>query len=120
MEMQTFNGKRDINEGETASTMSQSRVSGIRALQGKQIAQKSQAQFGGMAKRPNEGRKGVQFADADDGSPSHSPDNMREGKDGIRKLDKALADGQHVDQLERQISSLEDFSKQKSRFIRDL
>ena len=39
MEMETFNGKRDINEGETASTLSQSRVSANKAEKGQQIAQ---------------------------------------------------------------------------------
>lgn len=98
-EMETFNGKRDINEGETASTLSQSRVSN-KTGRGQQIAQQSQASYGGMSQRGrriNDGRKGnVKFAN-DEGSRSPSPEFMREGKDAIRAIDQALADGDDVD-----------------------
>ena len=46
--METFNGRREINinEGETASSMSQSRVS-HKADKAQQIAQDAQSKFGG-------------------------------------------------------------------------
>ena len=71
-------------------------------------------------RRPNESRKGgnVQFAD-EEGSPSPSPENLREGKDAISHIDKALAEGERVDRYVRQVSSLEEFSKKNSRLIRD-
>lgn len=96
--METFNGKHDINDGETASTITQSRVSN-KTGRGQQIAQESQARSGGMSqggRRKNEGRKGVQFAE-NEGSPNQSPDFMRDDKDAIRAIDQALADGEDMD-----------------------
>ena len=44
---------------------------------------------------------------------------MHEGKDAIRAIDQALADGDDVDQFDRQISSLAELSKKKSMYVRD-
>jgi hypothetical protein len=61
VEMETFNGKRElnINEGETASSISQSRVSN-KAEKANVLAKDAQAQYGAMAGgRKNEGGRNV-------------------------------------------------------------
>jgi hypothetical protein len=59
MEMETFNGKRElnINEGETASSISQSRVSN-KADKAAILASEAQKQFGGKVggRKPEGGR----------------------------------------------------------------
>ena len=100
--METFNGRRDVCEAETVSSFSQSRVSASKAGKGQQIAQQSQAKFGGMSATGGSRRtKGmVQFAD-ERGSPPPSPDFARGDKDDIRVIDEALAGGSDVDMFER-------------------
>ena len=92
-EMSIFNGKREINinEGETASSMSQSRVSHKQEKANK-LAQEAQKEFGGIrgSRKAADGRK-VNFEEP--GSPGLHPDfrdGEGEGKAEIRELDKLL------------------------------
>ena len=92
--METFNGKREvnINEGETASSFSQSRVS-HKGEKAQKLAQEAQQQFGGMQgsrKTTADGRK-VAFEEAS--SPGLRPDNKSgdgDGREGISEIDKLL------------------------------
>ena len=89
--MATFNGKREINinEGETASSMSQSRVSNKQEKA--QILQKqAQAEYGGMqgSRKAADGRK-VNFEDPS--SPGLRGDLRDDGAEGDdRNLEKTL------------------------------
>ena len=121
-EIEAFNGKREINEGETASTVSQSKFSNT-AERGQNLAQSSQQKFGGLSassRRLNDARRGgtVQFAD-EDGSRSPSPDFARDGRDEIRVIDEALAGGDDVDFMDRRQLSLGELSRHKSKDFRD-
>ena len=75
--MELFNGKRDIaiNEGETASTISASRISN-KQERAEQLAKDAESKFGGGTDKPKTG-KGVSFAEQPE-----SP----EGRDGMREL----------------------------------
>ena len=124
-EMETFNGKREvnINEGETASSFSQSRVShGPEKAQ--RLAQEAQKEFGGMqgGKKTTDGRK-VAFEEPE--SPGMRLDRSKgeiDGREGISEIDKILNQAEddldlgNLDKFDRMVSyTLEDLSKAKSR-----
>lgn len=127
--MELFTGKREIsiNEGETASTMSQSKHSN-KAEKANALASEAQKQFGGMERsKHGDGGRNVQFAD-NPPSPSQRAELRDGGSDGkadLRELEKVVAgyeDQMGIDPYGGDmpvVSSLEEFSKSKSRVLRD-
>lgn len=91
-EMDYFCGRREqqINESETASTMSASRIS-HKQEKAQQIAKAAQEQFGSSHRKTGDGRK-VQFDHPE--SPTAPRDQMREQgsdqKGGTSDIDKYL------------------------------
>ena len=123
MEMETFNGKRElnINEGETASSISQSRVSN-KADKAAILASEAQKQFGGkVGGRKPEGGRNVQFAD-EPPSPGRGDGNDSDVKNEIKKLDKLLQgyeDEMGIGNDDINFRTLDDLAKSKSRMQRD-
>ena len=122
--MDVFSGKRDanVNDGETASTVSQSKMSN-KIEKAQQLAQDAQSRFGGKEKKSRD-NKAVSFAQ-EPASPTAARHEMRDhgsdGKDDIRAIDKILSG--HLDDDFDEIpgvQSLEQLSKSKSRMDRDL
>lgn len=125
--MELFNGKREIsiNEGETASTVSASRISN-KQEKAAQLAQDAQREYGGERKQKKLDGKGVSFAEH--GSPEAGRDAMREGgsdnKASIKYLDNILDANQAQkngddDALLENIMDIGDLSKSKSRIERN-
>jgi hypothetical protein len=108
-EMELFNGKRElnINEGETASSISLSRVSN-KQEKAKLLAADAQNKFGGGEMRKSAAGRKVQFGGFGEDLPN-SPAHREGGSDdkkGIRDIDKLLAqnealDYEDVDQMEQ-------------------
>ena len=128
--MDVFSGKRDVNvnDGETASTVSQSKMSN-KVEKAQQLAADAQNRFGGKEKKARDGRA-VSFAQDpnEPQSPTAARHEMREhgsdGKDDIRAIDKILSGyTDDLDDLDANgigVSSLEQLSKSKSRMDRDV
>ena len=128
-EMEVFNGKREvnINEGETASSISQSRIShkGEKAEKiAKQAAQDYQGKHKG--RKTGDDRKVAFFEEPE--SPGLRGDDYRDdvgsdGKKAIENVDKYL--GGTLDDLDTMddsyggVTSLAELSKRKSRQDRD-
>lgn len=91
--MELFNGKREvnINEGETASSISASRVSN-KPEKAAQLALDAQSRFGGGQNSKKQDGRSVAFAEP--GSPEGREawrETGSDSKQGIRDIDKILA-----------------------------
>lgn len=131
IEMETFIGKRElnVNEGETASTMSQSRVSANKTDKAQQLAKDAQRRFGSSGTKKDRAGGGPKVGFADEPqSPTAARHEMREGLDSdgkaeIREIDKILQGYQ--DDMENdtgdipEVKNLKELSKSKSRVLRD-
>lgn len=124
-EMEIFNGKREVNvnEGETATSISQSRVSANKAEKGKQLAQDAQKQLGGLKQglKRTEGGPHVHWGENEEPqSPNINRLHMQESdaRQDIKFIDDALAGDGGVDGMPM-VSSLAELSKSKSRMVRE-
>ena len=129
-EMAIFNGKREvnINEGETASSFSQSRVS-HKTEKAQQIQKEAQERHKDdlLGSRKAADGRTVNFALQEPVSPGLRPDGEADGdsKADLKDLEKFMSQNHadvdlDVDDMgDRGFSTLEDFKKRQSRLMRD-